>query len=167
MVFPDLEHEICKMMSMKKFAHYLPILLLLVIMIGCREVKDPEFRRIENFKLKGIGPGSSVVGFNITYFNPNGFGVAVKEAEAEVFIDSVSIGTFRQDNQVDVGKSAEFSIPLTGSISYDKARKLNIETLPLREVQVRANGNVKVGKAGVFITRPFQYEGKHRLTIKL
>jgi LEA14-like dessication related protein len=143
------------------------LLFFSLLAISCKKVQDPEFRRIEAFKVKSLGLQQTDIGFAVVYYNPNNFGVTVKEAEAEVFIDSVSMGIFRQDTTVSVGKNAEFSIPLTGGVTFQQIRKLNIETLPFREVLVRANGNVKVGKAGIFISKPFNYEGKHKLSIKL
>jgi len=142
-------------------------LLLLTFFGACKKVQDPEFRRLENFRVKSIGLQGSQIGFSVTYFNPNNFKVSVKEAEAEVFIDSVSMGVFKQDTIVTVQKNAEFSIPLSGTITFQNARKLNIETLPFREVSVMANGNVRVGKAGIFVSKPFNYQGRHRLSIKL
>ena len=146
---------------------FCPLLLTFLVFSGCKEVKDPEFKRIEAFRVKTFGFQQSEIGFNVVYYNPNDFGVSVKEAAAEVFVDSVSLGVFKQDTTVAVRKNAEFSIPLSGSISFEQARKLNIESLPFREVQVRADGEVKVGKGGIFVKRPFNYTGRHRLSLKL
>jgi LEA14-like dessication related protein len=146
---------------------FISTLLFLSVLGSCKKVQDPEFRRIEGFKIKSLGLQQTDIGFSVVYHNPNNFGVSVKEAEAEVFIDSVSMGIFRQDSSVSVQRNAEFSIPLSGSITLKQAAKLNLETLPFREVLIRADGNVKVGKAGIFITKPFNYQGKHKLSIKL
>jgi LEA14-like dessication related protein len=135
--------------------------------VGCRDVKDPEFRRIENFRVKSMGLSHATVGFTITYNNPNNFGVSVKEAVALVMLDSVSIGEFRQDSSISVRKSSDFSIPMTGTITLGTIRQLNIPELAFKEIPVQANGTVKVGKAGVYVTKPIQYQGRHRLDIKL
>jgi LEA14-like dessication related protein len=99
----------------------------------------------------------------VTYFNPNDFGVTVKEAAADVYLDSVYLGKFVQDSTIGVDKNADFSIPLSGAISLKTVLSLNLQELAQREVLLRANGNVKVGKAGIFISKPFTYQGKHRL----
>ena len=105
----------------------------------------------------------AVVAFNVAYFNPNHFSLTVKEAEADVYLDSVYLGKFSQDSTIGVGKNAEFSIPLSGSVSLQTVLNLNFQDLAQKEVSIRANGNVKVGKAGIFITKPFSYQGKHKL----
>jgi LEA14-like dessication related protein len=130
---------------------------------GCKEVKDPEFRRIEKFGLKKVNLEEATVGFQVTYFNPNSFGVNVKEAEADIYIDSVFVGKFVQENTVNVGQNAEFSIPFAGSVPFKKAMEFNFDDIGNREVYLQAKGSAKIGKAGIFVTKPISYAGKHRL----
>jgi len=140
----------------------LPFLALLLI-TGCTKIKEPQFRSVGNFHLKNFGLQQAVIAFNVTYFNPNGFGVTVKEAGADVYLDSVYLGKFQQDSTVGVTKNAEFSIPLSGAVSLQTVLGLDFRDLSRRQVLVKANGSVKVGKAGIFITEPFNYQGKHKL----
>jgi LEA14-like dessication related protein len=145
-----------------------PLSLLLALVISaCGKIKDPEFRRVENFGVKSFGIEKVDVGLNVTYYNPNNFSVSVKEAGADFYIDSVYMGKFVQDQQVEVGQNAEFSIPLSGSIPLATALKLKMNDLTSHALLLQANGSVKVGKAGVFISRPFSYSGKHKIDIKL
>jgi len=140
---------------------FLPFLV--VFFFGCAKVKDPEFRRVENFHLKNFGLQEAVIGFNVTYFNPNNFGVSVKEAEADIYLDTIYLGKFVQDSSIAVRKNSEFSLPLSGSVSLQTALKLNLQDLSQREVLLKADGAVKVGKAGIFISKPIHYQGRHRI----
>ncbi len=63
-------------MGMKK--RFLPLLLPVIFLVACTKVKEPDFRRVGNFKMKQLGLQQATVGFTVTYFNPNNFGVAVK-----------------------------------------------------------------------------------------
>lgn len=153
---------------MKWKTYLLPVLgVLMLFLTSCREIKDPEFRRIERFRVKSIGLQHATIGFSITYHNPNNFGVSVKEAVADVVLDSIPIGQFRQDSTITVNRSSEFSIPLTGTITLETLRKFDLSSLPFKEVPVKATGSVRVGKGGIFVTRPVEYQGRHRLEIKL
>ena len=146
----------------------LPLLSILVIaLVSCGKVKDPEFRRLENFRIKSLGLQQVDIGFEVTYYNPNKFGVTVKEAAADFYIDSIFVGKFAQDLNVEVAKNAEFSIPLSGTIPLATALKLKVNDLSNRDLWVRANGSVKVGKAGMFVSKPFNYSGKHKVDLKL
>lgn len=133
------------------------------VLMGCAKIKDPEFRRLEDFRLKNLGLQNASVGFSVTYFNPNNFGVAVKEAQADIYIDTIYLGKFVQDSAISVGKNAEFSLPLSGNVALQKVLKLNMQELNQKEVLLRANGNVKVGKAGIFVNREIKYERRHKL----
>lgn len=149
------------MKGMKNF--WITTLFFSFLLVSCGKVKDPEFRKVENFRIKNFGLTDVTIGFKVTYFNPNKFGVTVKEAEADVYMDSVFMGKFVQDSTVNVGRNAEFSIPLSGRISLGTALKMNLRNIGERKISLRANGNVKVGKAGIFVTKPFLYEGLHSL----
>jgi LEA14-like dessication related protein len=161
-------HEFCTYGDMKLKTYFTPLLFVLLVgWAGCKEIKDPEFRRIERFRVKSLGLQHATVGFSITYHNPNNFKVSVKEAVADVVLDSIPIGQFTQDSTITVNKSSEFSIPLTGTISLATLRKLDPSSLAFREIPVKATGSVKVGKGGIFVSRPVEYQGRHRLEIKL
>src|SRR5215218_1370889 len=124
------------------------LFFLVVLICGCAKIKDPEFRRVDNFRLKDFGFTDVTIGFNVTYYNPNNFKVSVKEAVADVYLDSVYLGKFNQDSTIQVGKNAEFSTPLTGIIPTLTVLKLNLKDMDKREILLQANGTVKVGKAG-------------------
>ncbi|MDB5253609.1 MAG: hypothetical protein JWP27_2778 [Flaviaesturariibacter sp.] len=146
----------------------LPLLLVLcVCFASCGKIADPEFRRIEGFGIKNFSLQETVIGFNATYFNPNKFGVTVKETAVDVYINNSLVGNFRQPSAIDVQKTAEFSIPLEGKIDVKTALKLNLPELVGKEVLIKAVGNVRVGKAGVFITKPISYEGKQLISADL
>jgi LEA14-like dessication related protein len=139
------------------------VILLLIVVPGCKKIKDPEFRKIEKFRVKSMGLQSVGIGFSVTYYNPNNFGVSVKEAAADVYIDSIYLGKFGQDSLVTVKSLSVFSIPISGTISLQTALKMNLQNLPERDILIRADGIIKVGKAGIYLTRPIHYSGTHRL----
>jgi len=154
-------HTICFVCTMR-IRTLLPLLFVLIL-AGCTKIKEPDFRRVDSFRLKNFGLQQAVIAFNVHYFNPNNFGVTVKEAEADVYLDSVYLGKFVQDSTIGVRKNSEFSIPLSGAVSLQTILSLNLQELSRKEVLLKANGGVKVGKAGIFITKSFTYQGKHRI----
>ena len=99
--------------------------------------------------------------------SPNNFGVSVKEAVLDVYLDSAYLGKFTQPQVVAVDNKAEFAIPLEAKISLQNAMNLGLERKLGKEVSVRADGSVKVGKAGVFVTKDINYKGRHVLDMNL
>ncbi|HEY0580107.1 MAG TPA: hypothetical protein VGC75_05320, partial [Candidatus Nitrosocosmicus sp.] len=81
---------------MTKLLTYLSIASIVVLFTSCKHVKEPEFKSLGGFHLKNIGLQQATLGFNVSYYNPNSFGVTVREAEADVYIDSVYMGKFTQ-----------------------------------------------------------------------
>jgi LEA14-like dessication related protein len=138
-------------------------LLVMFLFSSCGKMKEPEFRRIENFGIKKLGIKETTIGFNLTWFNPNNFGVAVKEAAFDVYLDSVYLGKFIQPNPVSVNSNGEFSIPIEGTVSLLTALQFDIPKLVGKVVHVQANGNVMVGKAGIFMKKELNYKGNHKL----
>ena len=118
---------------------------------------------MEKFRIKNLGIQQTTIGFSVTYYNPNNFGVTVKQTEADIYMDSVYLGKFIQDSTVGVNKNAEFSIPLTGSISLQTALQMDLQNIGERDVLLKADGSVKVGKAGIFVNKPIHYEGMHKI----
>jgi LEA14-like dessication related protein len=137
--------------------------LLLVFLSSCTDIKDPQFRRLEDFGLRKVNFISADIGLNVVYYNPNSFGVTAKETAVDVYVDSIYLGKFIQPQATEVSKNAEFIIPLVGKVDIASALKLNRKDLLKRDILLRANGNIKVGKAGVFITKDINYSGRHRL----
>lgn len=139
------------------------LLLLGFAATGCQKLKDPEFRRLEGFGLRNLNAFEATIGFRVTYFNPNNFSVTVKETATDIFLDSIYVGRFLQDSSINVGRQAEFSIPLSGRVPLQKALSLDLQKLATKDVYLRAKGTVKVGKAGIYVTKPIEYAGIHRL----
>ena len=146
-----------------KWKIFVPILLACLSQMSCTDVKDPEFRRVEKFGVRNLNFQNATIGFQVTYYNPNNFGVTVKEAEADVYLDSVYLGKFIQSDAVNVQKAADFSIPFSGKISLKTALNMNLESLAKKDVLLKADGSAKIGKAGIYVTKPIRYQGMHRL----
>jgi LEA14-like dessication related protein len=141
--------------------------LLPLIFSSCTRIQDPEFRRVDDFGVRKLGFEETVVGFSATYYNPNKFGVTVKEAAIDVYVDTVYLGKFTQPAEVPVNGAAEFSIPLEGKIAVQKALRFDLPNLLGKTVKLRADGSVKVGKVGVFVTKPIHYEGRQTISADL
>lgn len=146
-----------------KIVSYLSAFVLFVF-CSCGKMEEPQFKRLENFKIKSLGLKETVVGFNATLHNPNSFGVTVKESTLDVYVDSSFIGNFMQTQNIAVNSTSDFSIPLEGKIPLGRALKMNLPGLIGKEILVRADGSVKVGKGGIYITKKFAYEGRQLLT---
>ena len=144
-----------------------PLLFILLLLQACGKVEEPQFRRLEQFGIRKIGLEQATIGFNATFLNPNNFGLKVKEADLDIYADSVYLGKFTQPQEIAVQPGTEFSIPLEGTVTLQQVLTSEWKRLAGKEVLLRATGAVKAGKAGVFITKAIAYQGRHTLDINL
>ena len=49
------------------------------------------------------------------------------------------------------------------SLQQKTQKDMDLRKRQVNEVLLKANGSVKVGKAGIFVTKPFTYNRKHRI----
>ena len=142
-------------------------LMLFLGVLGCGKIQEPKFLRIDDVHVLKLGLQESVIGLKMVYFNPNNFGVSAKEAAVKIYIDSTFIGTFEQKGMATISKSAEFSIPMEGKIPLQAAIEAHLPALVGKEVLIIAEGSVRIGKGGVFITKNVNYSGRHVLDMNL
>lgn len=148
---------------MKHWFYPLVMAVCALVVAGCSKIKDPEFRRLERIGVRNVDLEKAIIGFSVVYFNPNNFGVGVKEAEIDLYADSLFLGKYVQEQSIAVNKNAEFSIPFIGQISFRRFQNLNPDVLSGKSVLLRAEGSVKVGKAGIYISKAIRYSGRHQL----
>ncbi len=135
---------------MKKLLATLSILSTLFLMSGCQAPKDLEFREFKNVSLDKMGFSASALKVDLVYYNPNNFGLELKRTELDIFVDSIFLGHSSQELQVAIPRRDVFTIPLTIDLDMKNLLKNGLVTMLNKQVLVRAVGNVKVGKAGVY-----------------
>jgi len=140
-------------------------IFLLLFFISCSTPKAIEYRDFSNFKIEKLGFQNSRVKMDLKYYNPNNFGLQLKQTEVSIFINGTYLGGATQDYQISIPKKANFTIPLAIDLDMKNLLKNSWNSLMNKEVTVKVTGKVKVGKANVFISYPVNYEGKHRFSI--
>jgi hypothetical protein len=141
-----------------------PVLLFLVTIIGlhaCTKPQGFDYRSMRNFKIQQLGFERTKVSMDLIYFNPNGFAVDLKKVDCELKLENNYVGRFVLDTLMHIPKKAEFALPAQMEVDMRNIFKNAFEVLLKKEVTVGAKGTTRVGKAGVYVTVPFNYEGKH------
>jgi LEA14-like dessication related protein len=131
---------------------------------GCAKPKDLEFIDIGNIHLIKMGLKQSEVGLDIRLYNPNNQRVQLKDAATKVYVNSTYIGDTRMDSIVSVPKRDTFSVPLVLSLNTLSGISKIAESLSDSLVNVKVEGSVKMGKAGLFKTFPVSYNKMQRVS---
>ena len=152
------------MLFMKKLLLFLVITCSLGIM-SCKKPQSFDYRGIKNIRVSNWGSDSSRVSLDLVYFNPNKYGVNLKNVDADVSINQVPIGHVLLDTSMHIPAAAEFTVPASMNLNLKSLLKSSVNLLLNNDVTIGAKGTTKVGKGGVFVTIPFSYEGKQKLNL--
>lgn len=140
------------------------ILLLapaIVLLVSCKSenIKEPEYRDIRNIRLMDVGILQTTAGLDLVYYNPNNFGVQLKEARGDVYIDDIYFGRFGIQDKVAVRKHDEFIVPAVIKMDNIGAIKNHRDIWKKKKAVIRIEGFATVSKAGFNKQVPIKYEG--------
>ena len=147
-----------------KYWKLLSFLLLILSAISCKKPVAFDYRDIRNFKLQSFALDKARVSMDLVYFNPNNYGVNLKNVKCDIFLDSSYVGKFALDTLMHIPKNAEFSVPASFEVDIKGILRNSITAL-FKEVKIGARGTTRVGKGGFYINVPINYEGKHKLNL--
>lgn len=133
--------------------------------LSCSKPQGFEYRDLKNFKVNNWGFDKSNISMDLIYFNPNSFGVDLKKVDCDLYLDNNYVGKFSLDTIMHIQRNSEFSLPAKMDVDMRNIFKNSVNVLFSREVLVGAKGSTRVGKGGIFVTVPFNYEGRHKVDL--
>ncbi len=131
---------------------------------GCTKPKDLEYVDFQNIRFLKWGFKESEIGVDIRMFNPNKQQVKLKDAVAKFYANSTYLGEAHTDVTITVPRKDTFAIPLILKVQTGSALSKMIQTFSDSVVAIKVEGEVKMGKAGVFMSYPIKYEQLQRLS---
>jgi LEA14-like dessication related protein len=133
--------------------------------ISCKPPQGFDYRDVKNIKIEKLGFDQSKLSLDLVYFNPNNFGVDLKHVDCDIYIDNNYLGKFLLDTTMHIDKKAEFTLPSKMNIDMQRVYKNAVNLLFSKEVLITAKGNTRLGKAGIYVNVPFNYEGRHKIEL--
>ena len=140
-----------------------PTLLLWMMISSCRAFRAPEFRYVENLTVDNLGLNHSSLGMDLRYYNPNKTRVRIKKADGDIWLAENYLGHFSLDTLVKVPSEGEFALPIKLELNMEQLIRNSLLLAGSKEVQLRIEGNAKLGKAGVYMNYPIRYSGMQQL----
>ena len=147
---------------MKKIGLF-ALLLGILTTYSCQKPQGFEYRDLKNVRVQQAGFDKTNLSIDLVYFNPNSFGVDLKKVDCDVYIDNNFLGNYKLDTTMHIDKRSEFTLPSTMAVNMQGVFKNALTVLLSNEVLVTVKGTTRVGKAGIFITVPFNYEARHKM----
>jgi LEA14-like dessication related protein len=145
----------------------LPLLFVIITAFSysCRKPQAFQYRDLRNFHLNNFGLNKSRVSMDFVFYNPNSYGVNLKNVDCDVYLDSNYVGKFLLDTMMHIPQASEFILPATLDVDMKNIFKNSLSLLLDNNVLIGARGTTRVGKGGFYVTIPFYYEGRQKLNL--
>lgn len=143
--------------------------LLIVVMVtwgltsSCEKMKDLQFVRVAGVDMGALGFSKSLVKLTLAYYNPNNFRLQLKDADFDLYFDDTQVGHSIQDTVINIPAKDTFYFPVTLELNMENVLKNAWSALANKEVTIKATGNCKVGKGGIYLPFPIKCETKQPL----
>ncbi len=147
-----------------KFKHLLPLLSLLTL-LSCSKPQGFDYKDMKNFKVANWGMDKTTVSMDLVFFNPNNYGVDLRHIDSDISINNTYLGKFVLDTLMRIPAHSDFVMPATMEVDMKNVFKNALTTLFSNEVLFAAKGSTKVGKGGIFINVPFNYQARHKVSL--
>lgn len=147
---------------MRSVIYFLFFAVLLSSCVG--KLKEPELIDVDNIKLGGAGKLNSLSG-DVRLFNPNKQNLSFKSGNLDIYVEDRLLGKTVLDSLIKVPKLDTFLIPVKIDLQTNNLLSNALSFAFKDSLKVRFEGKVKVGRSGMYITRPVRYETKEKIDI--
>jgi LEA14-like dessication related protein len=139
--------------------------LILLLAIGCKKAKEPEYIDMENLHVSKAGISESIVGADLKYYNPNSFDLQLRKANLDVYVNEKYVGHSDLDTLIQIPAKDTFYVPITMKLNLGDLLKNAVQLFLDPEVKLKIEGTARVGKSGIYKNIPVSYEGKERIDV--
>jgi LEA14-like dessication related protein len=141
------------------------IFLIATTILSCSSPKELEYRTFHNLSVESLGFNQSSVSLDIEYYNPNNFGLQLRNTDLDIFINGNLLGHSSLDTLIRIPRRDTFTLPVKFAVNMQNLYKNALSTLSGKEVMVKLSGKLRIGKANVFMIFPVNYETKETFSL--
>jgi LEA14-like dessication related protein len=136
---------------------------IILLLMGCSKPKDVVFVDVQNLNLDRADLTESVISADLRYYNPNNFRLKLKDGDLDVTVNDTYMGHYKLDTLLEIPKLDTFSIPVKLKVDMKTLLSKAASIILTNEVDIKLDGNAKLGKSGIYFNVPIHYQGKKRL----
>lgn len=140
----------------------------LLFFLSCKGTKDlihPQdlaYIGVKNFSLQKMSISKPQIGMDLQFFNPNNFGISMKDADIDVFLNNNFVGKVSTEKVFSVPARDTFLLSISLEVDMKKIIPNAIQALTKKSIDYSLKGSVKAGK-GMFVKIPVNFSGQHKL----
>ena len=87
--------------------------LLAITLFSCTLTQEPDFIKLDDYKIITLNKKEVKLGTNAYFKNPNDVGCEVVSTDIEVFVNGLAVSKVNQTASINLESNNEFNIPLT------------------------------------------------------
>jgi len=152
-------------MELKMRKEFWIYIIVISAFLSCSSPKDLEYVDYQNFSIQNLGFNNSTVSLDMKYYNPNNFGLQLKNTDLDIFINGNLLGHSSSDSLIRIPRRDTFNIPVKFDVNMQSLFKNALNTLLGKEILVKLTGRIRVGKANIFKSFPVNYETKETFSL--
>ena len=118
------------------FLYLLPVLFFM----SCGDLKEPDFKSIENVRVSKLGLTESTLSLHLNYFNPNKFRIKLEESGRGSLDRNNYLGHFTIDTMIDIPANGAFRLPVKLQVDMARIFKNSFLSFLAREVTIKVEG---------------------------
>ncbi len=139
------------------------IIAIISTQYACKAPQAFEYREVKHVQLKHLGLSKTAVNLDLTYYNPNDYGVNLKKVDCEIFLNQSYLGKYLLDTSMHIAGKSVFVIPVSVEFNMGDILKRGTSIFLNKEALIGVKGTTRVGKMGIYRNIPIQYETKYKL----
>lgn len=123
---------------------------------GCNNIKELDYKGIQSTEIQSLGLRNAALRINLEYYNPNKFGIDVKETNLSIYLNDAFVAVADQPEKTQIPKLSNFTFPVVAHFDPLKILGTAFQSLFNKKSKLRIEGTAKLGKGGVYIKVPVQ-----------
>jgi len=136
---------------------------LLIFFTACRQPEAPEYRGFEQARVSLGGGSGTVLSAKLKFFNPNPFGLQLRHATVDVYLNDKHAGHSVIDSTIVIPRKDSFYLPVSMAVDVRSLFSNALQFLLKKEVKFRVEGKASLRKNGFPFTVPLNYEGSQNI----
>ena len=97
---------------------------------------------------------------DINMYNPNRYGMKLKDADVDVFLNGRSLGKMQVDESCTIPRLDTFALPVMLNVDLKNVLPNALQLLISSDVEIKLSGSIKAGKNGIYKKVPVSYQGR-------
>lgn len=137
-----------------------PFLFLGIFFGSCNQPQAVSFTGYRNLHFSMRGFSTGMIKMDLALYNPNSFGMKIKEMSLQVLVNQKPFGEITQDSLCLMPPKDTFLMPVSFKVHIMGLLQNSISFSQKDSVLLEANGSCMVGKGGMFFKMPLHYKSK-------